>query len=341
MTAKPNPTSSLDARHFAGRRTFLTSVAGAGLTAAIPPSVLAQTQSAYPSKAVTFVVPNPPGGNTDIVARIFAVPLAQAIGQPVIVDNRSGAGGVIGMTAVARAPSDGHTMGVGNLSDLVVSHHAQPNVPYDPLKDFVPVATLGSVSIVVTAKPDLPATTFQQFLALAKATPGKFKCGTAGSGTMGHLCLEALKSASGVDILHVPYRGGALALNDLLGGHIDLLIDGSAFAQVKAGKLKGLAVTADRIPGLPNVPTIAESGVPGFSFGNYWGLLMPAGSPPAAVARINAEIRKLAETPTVREQLANAGFIPLISTPQSYAQALQRSNELIGQLVKKANITFG
>jgi len=320
-------------------RRSLLGAASAGAAAAILPASL-WAQSTYPSKAVTLIVPNPPGGNTDILARIFSVPLAKALGQPVVVENRGGAGGVIGMTAAARAMADGHTVGLGNLSDLVVSRYAQPNVPYDPAKDFVAVATLAKVSIVVTALPAFPAKSFQEFLALAKANPGKYKCGTAGNGTMGHLCLEALQAAAGVDIVHVPYRGGAPALNDLLGGHIDVLIDGSALSQVKAGKLKALAVTAERIPVLPNVPTIAESGVPGFSFGNYWGLLMPIGAPVAAVSRVNAEINRLLEQPEIRQQLENAGFAPLASTPSEYGQALVKSYDQIGQLIKKAKITF-
>ena len=320
------------------RRTFL-GAASAGIAAAILPNSL-QAQATYPTKAITLIVPNPPGGNTDILARIFSVPLAKALGQPVVIDNRAGAGGVIGMTAAARATADGHTMAIGNLSDLVVSRYAQPNVPYDPAKDFVALSTLAKVSIVVTALPSFPSNSFQDFLALAKANPGKYKCGTAGNGTMGHLCLEALQAATGVDIVHVPYRGGAPALNDLLGGHIDLLIDGSALSQVRANKLKALAVTAERISVLPNVPTIAESGVPGFSFGNYWGLLMPTGSPAVAVTRINSEIKKLLEQADIRQQLENAGFSPLSSTPAEYGQALQKSYEQIGQLVRKAKITF-
>lgn len=319
------------------RRTLL-GAATAGMVAAVLPATV-RAQSGYPSKAITLIVPNPPGGNTDILARIFSVPLAKALGQPVVVENRAGAGGVIGMTAAARAPADGHTVGLGNLSDLVISRYAQPNVPYDPAKDFVSVSTLAKVSIVVTCLPTFPAKSFQEFLALAKANPGKYKCGTAGNGTMGHLCLEALQTA-GLDIVHVPYRGGAPALNDLLGGHIDVLIDGSALSQVKAGKLKALAVTAERIAVLPNVPTIGESGVPGFSFGNYWGLLMPTGSPAASVNRINAEIKRLLEQPEIRQQLENAGFAPLASTPTEYGQALQKSYDQIGQLVKKAKITF-
>lgn len=320
------------------RRNLLVA-ACAGAVATVLPATL-RAQSAYPSKAVTLIVPNPPGGNTDILARIFSVPLAKALGQPVVVDNRAGAGGVIGMTAAARAPADGHTIGLGNLSDLVVSRYAQANVPYDPAKDFAAVATLAKVSIVVTTLPTFPAKSFQEFLALAKANPGKYKCGTAGNGSMGHLCLEALQSAAGIDMVHVPYRGGAPALNDLLGGHIDLLIDGSALSQVKAGKLKALAVTAERIPVLPNVPTVEESGVPGFSFGNYWGLLMPVGSPAAAVTRLNAEIKRLLVQPDIRQQLENAGFSPLASSPLEYSQALQKSYDQIGQLVKKAKITF-
>ena len=320
------------------RRTLL-GLASAGMAAAMLPSVVV-AQPTYPTKALTLMVPNPPGGNTDILARIFSVPLSRALGQPVVVENRAGAGGVIGMTAAARAPADGHTLGIGNLSDLVVSRFAQPHVPYDPAKDFVAVATLAKVSIVVTALPSFPANSFQEFLALAKANPGKYKCGTAGNGTMGHLCLEAIQAAAGLDIVHVPYRGGAPALNDLFGGHIDLLIDGSALSQVKANKLKALAVTAERISVLPNVPTIAESGLPGFSFGNYWGLLMPAGSPTGAVARINSEIKRLLEQAEIRQQLESAGFSPLTSTPPEYGQALLKSYDQIGQLVKKAKITF-
>jgi tripartite-type tricarboxylate transporter receptor subunit TctC len=320
------------------RRTLL-GTASAGVAAALLPFTAA-AQPSYPSKALTLIVPNPPGGNTDILARIFSVPLAKALGQPVVVENRAGAGGVIGMTAAARAAADGHTLGLGNLSDLVVSRYAQPNVPYDPAKDFVSVSTLAKVSIVVTCLPTFAAGSFQEFLALAKANPGKYKCGTAGNGTMGHLCLEALQAAAGLDIVHVPYRGGAPALNDLLGGHIDLLIDGSALSQVKAGKLKALAVTAERIPVLPNVPTVGESGVPGFSFGNYWGLLMPTGSPALAVSRVNAEIKRLLEQPDIRQQLENAGFAPFASSPVEYAQALQKSYDQIGQLIKKAKISF-
>jgi len=320
------------------RRTLLGAATSGMVSTMLPRLVGAQTT--YPTKSITLIVPNPPGGNTDILARIFSVPLAKALGQAVVVENRAGAGGVIGMTAASRAPADGHTIGLGNLSDLVVSRYAQPNVPYDPAKDFVAVSTLAKVSILVTALPSFPANSFQDFLASAKANPGKYKCGTAGNGTMGHLCLEALKAATGVDIVHVPYRGGAPALNDLLGGHIDLLIDGSALSQVKANKLKALAVTADRIPVLPNVPSIAESGVPGFSFGNFWGLLMPIGSPAAAVTRINSEIKRLLEQAEIRQQLESAGFAPLASTPQEYGQALQKSYDQIGLLVKKAKITF-
>ncbi len=320
------------------RRTFL-GAASAGLAEAVLPTA-SMAQSAYPTKAVTLIVPNPPGGNTDILARIFSVPLAKALGQPVVVENRAGAGGVIGMTAAARAPADGHTDAIGNLSDLVVSRYAQPNVPYDPAKDFVAVTALAKVSIVVTALPSFSAKSFKEFLALAKANPGKYKCGTAGNGTMGHLCLEALQAATGIDIVHVPYRGGAPALNDLLGGHIDLLIDGTALSQVKAGKLQALAVTAERISVLPNVPSIGESGVPGFSFGNYWGLLMPIGTPGVAVNRMHSEIKRLQELPEIRLQLENAGFSLFESTPTEYGQALQKSYEQIGQLVKKAKITF-
>lgn len=320
------------------RRNLFGAASALAIAAYLP--VTLRAQSVYPSKPVTLIVPNPPGGNTDILARIFSPPLAKALGHPVVVENRAGAGGVIGMTALARAAADGHILGIGNLSDLVVSRYAQPNVPYDPAKDFALVTTLAKVSIVVSFLPSFPAKTFQEFLILARANQGKYKCGTAGNGTIGHLCLEALKAATGIEIIHVPYRGGAPALNDLIGGHIDLLIDGSALSQVKAGKLKALAVTAERIPVLPNVPTIGESGVPDFSFGNYWGLLMPTGSPAASVNRINYEIKRLLEQSEIRQQLENAGFSIFASTPAEYGQVLQKSYDQIGQLVRKSKITF-
>ena len=320
------------------RRQSLQWLAAAASTA-LPASPL-WAQDAYPNKALTLVVPYPPGGNTDIVARAYANPLSKLIGQPVVVDNKGGAGGAIGAALAARAPADGYTMVIGDLGLLCINPIATPNLAYEPQRDFVPISTIATVSIVITGRKDLPVSNLREFLALAKAQPGKFRCGTAGQGTIGHLSLELIKSMTGVDILHVPYRGGALALNDLMGGHIDIMIDGAAYQSAKNGSVKALAVTGSRIPALPDVPTVAESGVTGFHFQNFWGFLMPAKTPAPVVARIGQEIQKIAAQPEIRAQLEAGGLAAQASTPQDFAQQIRRSSEQIARVVKSANISF-
>lgn len=320
------------------RNALLISSAAAGIAA--PWAITPARAQAYPSKPIKLIVPYPPGGNTDLVARIFATPLAEALNQAVVVDNRGGAAGAIGTTAAARSAPDGYTMVIGDLGSMCINRVARNDLPYDPPKDFVPVSMIATVSIVVTARNDLPATNFKDFLALAKANPGKFKCGTAGAGTIGHLSLEMIKNMAGIDVIHVPYRGGAPAVTDLLGGHIDLMIDGAAFAQAKAGKIRALATTGDRIPAMPDLPTIAESGIAGFHFSNFWGYLMPTGTPPAAIQRISGELQRIAMTPSVRQQLESAGLAAAGSTPQVFADMLRSSYDKTSQIVKKANIQF-
>ena len=300
----------------------------------------ALAQGSYPDKPLKLIVPFPPGGNTDVVARIFATPLAEALGQPVVVDNRGGAAAVIGATAAARSAPDGYNLFVGDLGSLCINRVARPDLPYDPAKDFVPVSLLATVSVLVAGRNALPAANFREFLALAKAQPGKFRCGTSGPGSIGHLVLEMVKHMAGVDIAHIPYKGGAAAVTDLLGGHIDLMIDGAAFTQVKAGKLKGLATTGDRVAALSQVPTIAESGIPGFHFTNFWGYLMPTGAPPAAIQRVGSELQRIATLPAVRQQLESAGLAAAGSTPESFGQAVRTSYDKIVQIVKTANIAF-
>ncbi|MFZ4286051.1 Bug family tripartite tricarboxylate transporter substrate binding protein [Variovorax sp. HJSM1_2] len=321
------------------RRRLIGNTLAAGIAA---PWLLspAQAQSAYPSKPLKLIVPYPPGGNTDVVARVFSTPLAEALGQAVVVDNRGGAAGAIGATAGARSAADGYNLVVGDLGTLCINRVARADLPYDPAKDFVPVSMIASVSVVITARNDLPVSNFKDFLALAKANPGKYKCGTSGPGSIGHLVLEMIKSMAGIDLVHVPYRGGAPAVTDLLGGHIDVMIDGAAFAQAKAGKIRPLATTGDRVAAMPDVPTLAESGIPGFHFTNFWGYLMPTGAPPAAVQRISKELQRIATTPSVRQQLEAAGLAAVGSTPQVFAEAIRSSDEKIAQIVKTANIQF-
>jgi len=327
------------------RRTLLRALAGAGIAGAMvaapwaTPTAMAQTGD-FPNRPLKLIVPYPPGGNTDRVARMFSVHLATALGQPVVVDNRGGAAGSIGMAAAAKSPANGYTLVIGDVGSLAVNRFAQPNLAYDPLKDFAAVSLLAKVSIVVTARPDFPANTFAEFLALARANPGKYTVASAGAGSIGHLSLEMLNSMANIKLTHVPYKGGAPALADLLGGHVDLLIDGAAFTQAVAGKVKPLAATGERIGAMPNVPTIAESGVPGFYFSNFWGYLMPVATPKNIVDRVSAEIAKIAAMPDIRKQLHDAGISAASSTPQAFSDLIVMENDKIERIVKSANIKF-
>jgi tripartite-type tricarboxylate transporter receptor subunit TctC len=293
----------------------------------------------YPSKPIRFIVPYPPGGNTDIVGRTFAQKLSERLGQPIVVENRGGAAGAIGMAMAARAPNDGYTLVIGDLGSLVIAAFANPQLPYSPQKDFAPISLVTSVSVVVTANLQSPFNTFDDVLAAARATPGRITYGTAGVGSPAHLAFELLRSMTKVEMVNVPYKGGAAAVTDLLGGQVDLVVDGAAFAQVKGGKLKAIAVTGPRLPALPNVAGIGES-VPGYEFTNWWGILAPAGAPPDAVNRINEELTAIAALPEIRERLTNLGLAAQSSTPRQFADHLKSETEKVDRIVRTANIKF-
>jgi tripartite-type tricarboxylate transporter receptor subunit TctC len=293
----------------------------------------------YPSRPIKFIVPYPPGGNTDIVARVFGQKLSERLGQPVVMDNRGGAAGALGMGVAAKSPNDGYTLVIGDLGSLVIAPIANPNVGYDAQKDFAPISVVTSVSIIVSANPKSPDNSFADFLARAKAQPGKLTYATSGVGAPGHLAFELLRSMTGIDVLHVPYKGGALAVSGLLGEQVDVVIDGTAMAQVKAGKLKALAVTGPRLPALPDVPGIGET-VKGFSFTNWWGIHAPAGTPADVVKRINEELTAIAALPDVRDRLRDLGLAAQSSTPQQFADQIRTETEKVGRIVKDANIKF-
>ena len=320
------------------RREWLGTVAATAFTGLSATGLHAQDN--YPNKPVTLIVPYPPGGNNDVVARAYATPLSKAIGQPVVVENKGGAAGAIGLGQAAKATPDGYNMVIGDLGSLCINPIANPSLAYSTLRDFTPISTIASVSIVITGRKDLPANNLRELLNQAKSNPGKFRCGTAGPGSIGHLSLEMIKSMTGVDILHVPYKGGAPALNDLLGGHIDLLIDGAAFNSVKSGQVKALAVTGGRVAALPDVPTVSESGVTGFFFTNFWGFLMPAKSPAAAIGRISKEVQKIATSSELRSQLEAGGITVQSSSEQEFTELIKKSTDQINRIVKSASITF-
>jgi tripartite-type tricarboxylate transporter receptor subunit TctC len=293
----------------------------------------------FPSRPIRLIVPYAPGGNTDIVARAYSQPLAERVGQPVVVDNRGGAAGTLGVGIAAKSPADGYTIVIGDLGSLVIGSHANPNLPYLAQRDFAPVSLLAVVSIVVTANPKSPFNSFGDVLARARAQPGKLTYGTAGVGSPSHLAMELLRSMTGVDLLHVPFKGGAQAVTALLGEQMDLLVDGTALAQVKAGRLKALAVTGPRLPALPDTPGIGET-VKGFEFTNWWGFLAPAGTPAEAVNRLSAEIGQIAVAADIRERLSGLGLAARASTPPEFARHLQSETEKVNRIVKDAGIKF-
>jgi tripartite-type tricarboxylate transporter receptor subunit TctC len=302
----------------------------------VAPGVMAQP---YPSRPIKLIVPYAPGGNTDIVARIFGQKLGERVAHPVVFDNRGGATGTLGVGVAAKSPADGYTIVIGDLGSMVIANHAIPNLPYHPIKDFAAIGLVTGVSIVVTVNPQSPVAGFEDLLARARAQPGKLTYGTSGVGSPSHMAIELVQSMTGVKLLHVPFKGGAQAVTAVIGGQIDFLVDGAAFGQVKGGRLKAIAVTGPRLPALPDTPGIGEA-VKGFEFTNWWGFLAPAGTPAEAINRLNEEFRQIAALPEIRERLANLGLAAQSGTPQQFAEHLKSETEKIGRIVRDAGIKF-
>lgn len=317
------------------RTVALTAALGA-ILGLFMPIALAQP---YPSRPIKLIVPYAPGGNTDIVARIFGQKLSERVGQPVVFDNRGGATGTLGVGVAAKSPNDGYTIVIGDLGSMVIANHAIPNRPYDPIKDFAPIALVTSVSIVVTVNPKSASSNFEDILKRARAQPGKLTYGTSGIGSPSHMAMELVQSMTKAELVHVPFKGGAQAVTALIGEQIDVLVDGAAFGQVKGGRLKPIAVTGPRLPALPDTPGIGET-IKGFEFTNWWGFLAPAGTPAEAINHLNEEFKQIAALPEIRERLSGLGLAARDSTPRQFAEHLQTETEKIGRIVKSANIKF-
>jgi len=300
--------------------------------------MVAAAQS-YPSQPIKLIVPYGPGGNSDIVARIFGQKLAERLGQAVVIDNRGGAAGTLGVRVAAKSPNDGYTLVIGDLGSMVIGPFAQTDVGYRPLEDLAPIGLIAAVSIVVTVHPKSPINSVADLLALARAQPGKLTYGSGGTGGPGHLAFELLRSMTGADILHVPFKGGAQAVTGLLGEQVDVVIDGTAVGQVKAGRLKPIAVTGPRLPALPDVPAIGET-VKGYSFTNWWGVLAPAGTPAAVVNRLGEEFSAIAALPEVRQRLSDLGLAAQGGTPRQLAEHIRDETDKIGRIVRDAGIKF-
>jgi tripartite-type tricarboxylate transporter receptor subunit TctC len=307
------------------RRAGLALVTALASGALLAPA-LGQAQAAYPNKPIHIVVPFPPGGSTDVLARRIGDKLASAWGQPVVVDNRAGAGGTVGADYVAKSAPDGYTLLMGVTGSNAIAQALYAKLPYDVVKDFAPVSMVVSAPLVLAVNPDVKVRTAQEFLALAKSKPGGLSYGSAGNGTSMHLTGEMYKQAAGVSMVHIPYRGSAGMLTDLMSGQIqatfgDVLV---LLPQIQAGKLRALAVTSKtRHPMLPDVPTLDEAGLKGFEALSWQGLFAPAGTPPDIVEKLSAEVNKAVRSPDVREYFASRGFIVEGTTPAAFKALIE------------------
>jgi tripartite-type tricarboxylate transporter receptor subunit TctC len=301
---------------------------------------LALAQAPYPSRPIRIVVPFPAGGTTDILARAVAVKLTETTGQPAVVDNRPGAGGNIGAELVAKSAPDGYTFLMGTVGTHAINPSLYAKMPYDHVKDFAPVILVAGVPNVLVINPSLPVNSVQELIAYIKANPGKVNFASSGSGTSIHLSGELFKTMTGTQITHVPYKGSAPALQDLVGGQVQIMFDNlpSSLALIKGGKLKALAVTSlERSSALPDVPTVAESGLPGFEASSWFGLLAPAGTPKEAIAKINGEVAKWLATPEAKEKLASQGAIAASGlTPDDFAKHIATETTKWNKVVKES-----
>jgi tripartite-type tricarboxylate transporter receptor subunit TctC len=291
----------------------------------------------FPSKQVRIIVPQAPGGASDALSRIIAAKLGEKWGQQVIVENRAGAGGNIGTAEAAKAPADGHTLLLGYIGTHAINPSLYHNLAWDPVRDFVPVATLAAVPFVVVVNPSLAANSTQELIAGAKAAGGKLTYSSAGNGSVNHLLGEMFDSAAGVKMTHVPYKGAGPALADLIGGQVQVSFTSmpSVIGHIKGGKLRAIAVTSRaRSETLPELPTLAESGLPGFDVNPWFGLLAPAATPAAIVSQLNREINDLLASPDLRARFSGQGAVPLATSPAEFAALLKRDIEKWAKVVK-------
>ncbi|MFY9510212.1 MAG: tripartite tricarboxylate transporter substrate binding protein [Rubrivivax sp.] len=302
--------------------------------------VRAQTAQTYPAKPIRFIVPYAPGGSTSHVARLVAAKLTESWGQQVLVDNKPGANTVIGSDALAKSPPDGYTISLAASTHATVPHLIA-KLPYDPLRDFTPVAGLVTTQLVLVLNPAVPANNVREFIALAKAKPDTLNFAAVGTGSSTHLAAEVFKSVTGVRMQHVPYKGTAPALTDLIGGQVQLNFDTpvTSIPHVQSGRLKALAITGKtRLPALPDVPTFAEAGLPEYDFQLWFGVLAPAGTPKDIVDKLSAEIGRILTLPDVRQQLASQGLDVAYRTPDQFDALIRADLERFGKVIKAAGI---
>ena len=298
---------------------------------------LAQT---YPSKPLRLIVTYPPAGSSDLMGRILAQKLSGVWGQPVVVENKPGAAGSIGMDYAAHQPADGYSFLIGNLGPVTVNPLLS-KVPYDVERDFIPVSMIATGPNVLVVNPNTPIRTLGELIAYARANPGKLNFGSGGPGSVAHLSGEMLKSMAHIDIVHVPYKGGILSVNDLIAGHVQMVFSDAlpVMQHIRAGKLRAVAITSpERSSLVPDVPTCVESGVPGLVAVNWWGVLLPAGTPKAIADKFYADLVKVMRDPEVKEKFAQLGVEAITSTPEQFAAYMRSETAKYAKLIKEADI---
>jgi tripartite-type tricarboxylate transporter receptor subunit TctC len=301
------------------------------------------TAQPFPAKLVKFVVPQAPGGATDVFARKMGQVLSERWGQPVVIENRAGAGGVVGTDVVAKSPPDGYTLLVTYAGSQAINASLYPKIPFDTIKDFQTVATIAVTPFILIVNPKLPANNFAEFIALAKARPGTLTYASSGNGSVNHLIGEMVKDETGISMLHVPYRGVAPAITDVMGGQVDSAFSSvpSVLQMIQGGNVRALAVSsARRIAIAPEIPTIAESGIPGFDVNPWWGILAPAGIDMAIVRKINSDVASVLRSKEMIDFLATQGAEPLISSPEEFLGILQADVVKWAKVVKDAGVTI-
>jgi tripartite-type tricarboxylate transporter receptor subunit TctC len=307
-----------------------------GVLAVLAGAAVAQ---GYPAKPIRFIVPFPPGGGTDIVARTVAAKLTETKKWAIVLENKPGAGGNLGIEQAVKSPPDGYTMVIGQTSNLAINPTLHKNLPYDPVKDLAPVVLMVSAPIILVTSDKRPFKSVAEVVAAAKAKPGQLSYASPGNGTVAHLTAELFQRAAGIQLSHIPYKGASQAMTDLMGGQVDLYLSSvpSAIAQIKGGKLRALAVTgAKRSAELPDVPAIAESGYKGFEVTTWYGLLLPAGTPQPVVTLLNGEVNQVLRQPDVRSRLAAEGGDVLGGTPGEFAAVLKADLARWGGIVKQS-----
>ncbi len=296
-------------------------------------------QAAYPARSVRFIVPYPPGSGTDIVARMLGQKLAESWGQQVLVDNRPGAGAIIGVDAIAKAAPDGYTIGIADNGPLAINPALYPKLPYNPLRDFAPVTLVANLPFILVVHPSVAANSVAELVALAKARPGQINYASVGNGSAVHLATELLKTRAGIDLVHVPYKGSAPALNGVLSGEAQVMFVNllSSLQLVKAGKLRALATgTPKRLLAMPDLPTVAEAGVAGYEYLAWFGVVAPAATPRPVIERLNADLRRVIALPEIRDRMINQGGMePVGGSAESFAALIPAEIEHWGKLVRE------